>query len=91
MNLIFEVQRTVQKGKTPVDVILKQGKVTYREKVESTDEVLERLDKILKKNRIDIKAIRSVKIVDKFLETSYTSRRILKSVEKALKIGSQYK
>ncbi len=92
MNLIFRIQKSSRKGPVPVDVILEKkgphageaGKI-YREKVESADKVLEGLDKILKKSRIGITAIKSIK-VDDLNKNRYTSYRIVKIVEKALKI-----
>ena len=85
MNLIFRIQKSSRKGKAPVEVVLEKNRKIYREEVESADKVLEGLDKILKKSRIGITAIKSIK-VDDLNKNRYTSYRIIKSVEKALKI-----
>jgi len=84
-NLVFKIQKAKQKGATPVEVILEKNKRIYREKVESADKVLEGLDKILKKSKIEITAVKSIK-VDDLNRNRYTSYRIVKSIEKALKI-----
>ncbi len=93
MNLIFKIKNihsdprgTKQKGKAPVEVVLeKNNKIIGKKTVESADKVLEGLDKILKKSKIGITAIKSIK-VDDLNKNRYTSYRIVKSVEKALKI-----
>jgi len=84
-NLVFKIQKAKQKGATSVEVILEKNKRIYREKVESADKVLEGLDKILKKSKIEITAVKSIK-VDDLNRNRYTSYRIVKSIEKALKI-----
>lgn len=85
MNLIFKIKKNKQKGPVPVEVILKGDKRIYKEKVESADNVLEGLDKILKRSKMKIADIEGIK-VDDLNRNRYTSYRIIKSIEKALKL-----
>lgn len=87
MKLTIVIKKTIQKGQTPVNLILEKKGRREVVALEKVDQILERLDKLLKKNKISVKAIGSIKVIDNFLETSHTSRRIIKSVKKALKIG----
>jgi len=84
------------KGRCGVKIILEVNKKRYLEKVESADNLLEGLDRILKKSRMEITSVKNIKTVsslfpkksnrvDKFCKTSYTSCRIVKSIEKAIK------
>ncbi len=77
---------------TPVDItlILKRGSEIYTEKIEEAEDMIERLDRILKKSKIEITDIRNIKI-DNFNKNKYTSYRILKSIEKALRFSIKFK
>ena len=87
IEIIFKSKTTFKKGKTSVEIILRKNKkVIDRIKVESADRTLEGLDKLLRCNKIDITAIRKFTTVDNFKKTSYTSFRILKSIEKGLNL-----
>lgn len=65
-------------------IALKKGNDMYIEKVEKAEDVLLGLDKILKKSKIKVIDIGNIKI-DNFNKSKYTSFRIVKSIEKALK------
>lgn len=87
MNLIFQIQKSGKKGVVPVEVVLKdKNRVIGREIVENAEKVLGGLDKILKKSKIGITAIKSMKVED-LNKNRYTSFRIIKSIEKALKLN----
>jgi len=98
MQLIFKLKKTKQKGRpacrrgrAPVEVILKKKReVIGREEVKNAEKILEGLDKILKKSKVKITAIKAIK-VDDLNKNSYTSYRIIKAVEKALKLGLNFK
>jgi len=64
----------------------KFGVRVYAEKVENAEDVLEGLDKILKKSKIEITDIKDIKI-DALNKNRYTSYRIIKSIEKVLKLN----
>ena len=86
MELIFKIQKSGQKGKVPVEVILKdKNLVIGKETVENAEKILEGLDKIFKKSKIGITAIKNIKTVD-LNKNRYTSYRIVRSIEKALKL-----
>ena len=95
MRLIFRILPIEQKEKTrlarreskwvPVEIILEAGDSTYKEKAESADKILRGLDKILKKSRIEITDIKSIKI-DNQNKNRYTSYRIAEAILRALKI-----
>jgi len=95
MRLIFRILSIEQKGKTrlarreskwvPVEIILEARDKTYKEKAESADKILETLDKILKKSRIEITDIKSIKI-DNQNKNRYTSYKIAEAIQRALKI-----
>ena len=86
MQLIFKIQKSGQKGKVPVEVILKdKNKVIDKKAVESAEKILEGLDKILNKSKIGITAIKNIQTID-LNKSRYTSYRIVKSIEKALKL-----
>lgn len=86
MQLIFKIQKSGQKGKVPVEVILKdKNKVIGKETVENAEKILEGLDKIFKKSKIGITAIKNIQTID-LNKNRYTSYRIVRSIEKALKL-----
>ena len=95
MRLIFRIFLIEQKEKArlarrkskwaPVEIILEAKDNTYKEKAESADKILEALDKILKKSRIEITDIKSIKI-DNQNKNRYTSYRIAEAILRALKI-----
>lgn len=86
MNLIFKIQKSGQKGKVPVEVILKdKNLVIGRETVGNAEKVLEGLDKIFKKSKIGMTAIKNIQTID-LNKNRYTSYRIVRSIEKALKL-----
>ncbi len=63
---------------------LKKGDRIYVERVEKAEDLLLGLDKILKKSKIKFIDIGKIK-VDNLNKSRYTSFRIVKSIEKALK------
>ncbi len=90
MELIFQIKKSSQKGKVPIEIVLKdKKKVIGREKVENAEKVLEGLDKILKRSKIGITVINSIK-VDDLNKSRYTSYRIIKAIEKALKFSLNF-
>lgn len=96
MQLTFQIQKSSRKGKVPVEVILRRNsRIIGREKMESADKVLEGLDRILKRSKIEMTNIIGLRPTSRRLENiktidlnknRYTSYRILKSIEKALKL-----
>jgi len=64
---------------------LKNGDRIYIEKVEKAEDLLLGIDKILKKSKIKFIDIGKIR-VDNFNKGRYTSFRIVKSIEKALRL-----
>lgn len=86
MNLIFKIQKSGQKGKVPVEVILKEkNRIIGKKTVENAEKILEGLDTIFKKSKIGITAIKNIQTID-LNKNRYTSYRIVRSIEKALKL-----
>ena len=94
MQLIFKIQKTNKKGAAPVEIILKEknlfrkqtNRIINRETMENAEKVLEKLDKIFKKSNIGITNIKNIKTID-LNKNRYTSYRIVRSIERALKFG----
>lgn len=90
MRLIFKILEAEQKGAVPVEVVLKRAaRVICKETVENPEKILEGLDKILKRSKINITDIRSINI-DNLNPNRYTSYRIAKGIEKALKFALRF-
>lgn len=86
MELIFRIKKSKQKGAVSVEVVLRnKNRIIGQEIVENAEKVLEGLDKILKRSKIEITDIKNIK-VDDLNKNRYTSYRIVKSIEKALKL-----
>lgn len=78
---------------TPIGIVLilrKEDKV-YIERVKNAEDILKGLDKILKKSKIENTNIRSIKVIDNLDKTGYTSYRIAKAIQKALKFSLELK
>lgn len=90
MQLVFKILEAEQKGEVPVEVILKRNsRVICKETVDNPEKILEGLDKILKRSKINITDIRSINI-DNLNQNRYTSYRIARSIEKALKFALRF-
>lgn len=69
---------------------LKKEDRIYNEKVEKAEDLLLGLDKIVKKSKVKFIDIGKIK-VDNFNKGRYTSFRIVKSIEKALRLSIKFK
>lgn len=79
---------------TPVGIVLifRKGREIYAEEVKEAEDALERLDKILKRSKIRITDIKNIRIKNSNLvKDRYTSYRIIKSIEKALRFSIKFK
>lgn len=68
---------------------LKKGDRIYVEQVLRAEDLLLGLDKILKKSKIKVIDIRNIRI-DNLNKSKYTSFRIIKSIEKALRFSKLF-
>ncbi len=95
MKLIFKVKPAGQNGKSPVEIILGKDRLLAKD----TNQLLSTLDKLLKKNKIEVSArtplgsygtpegedIKDIKLeLDE--KAGLTSQRIIKTVIKALSL-----
>jgi len=84
MKLIFKIQPASKDGKSPIEIVLGKDKLVARD----TDQLLSTLDKLLKRNKIELEDIdsRNIKLeIDK--KAGLTSRRIVKTIIKALSLN----
>ncbi len=85
MQIVFKIKKS-DLDKQVIEIIVKSKGKIIRTEVGEAEDALIGLDKILKKNKIKIGEIRSIKI-DNQNKNRYTSYRILKSIEKAIKFS----
>lgn len=85
MQLIFRIHK-IEQNQSLIEIILKRKNKIIIAKAGEAEDVLDKLDKILKKSKIEITDIRNIKI-DNLNKNRYTTYRILKSLEKALRFS----
>jgi len=66
--------------------VLKNGKKISKEITENTDELLEKLDKVLKKNKIKIESLKDID-VEIANGAGLTSKRIVLAITRALRLN----
>jgi len=81
MKLTFKVGPAKDNGRSEIVLVL--GK--YELIAKDTDHILSTLDKLLKKNTINIKEVKDIKLVVS-KQAGLTSQRIVKSIIKALSL-----
>jgi tRNA A37 threonylcarbamoyladenosine modification protein TsaB len=82
-RLIFKLQKAKEHGRSPIEIILKDGKKIFKTMTENTDLLLPALDRLLKKNKIDIESLKDIN-VEIANGAGLTSTRIVLSISKAL-------
>jgi hypothetical protein len=81
-KLIFKIQKAKENGKSAIEIVLGKDRIV----AQNTDQVLPTLDKLLKRNKIELESLKDIKLeVDK--KAGLTSQRIIKSVIKALRFN----
>jgi uncharacterized protein with FMN-binding domain len=83
MKLIFKIKPAKEHGRSPIKIILKDGKKISKLMTENTDELLEKLDTLLKKSKIDLESLKDIN-VEIVNGAGLTSTRIVSSISKAL-------
>jgi len=74
------------RGRSPIEIILKKGKGNDKLVSPDTDQILKTLDKLLKKNKIELESLKSIKLeIDKW--AGLTSTRIVSAIGKALSLN----
>jgi hypothetical protein len=82
-KLIFKVKNAGEKGRSPIEIILKNNGKIYRRVTENTDNFLSTLDTLLKSAKIKIESLKDIKI-ESHKQAGLTSMRIIKAIVKAL-------
>ena len=84
MQLIFRVKKAEEGGRSPVELVLNNDKLVAK----NTDQLIQTLDKLLKRNKIELEDINSKNIkLEINKEAGLTSRRITKAIIKALSLN----
>ena len=86
LHLTFKLQPAKENGRSPIEIVLKNGKKISKEITENTDELLEKLDKVLKKNKIDIESLKDID-VEIANGAGLTSKRIVLAITRALRLN----
>lgn len=84
MKLIFRVKKAGKDARSPVEVMLGNDRLMAKD----TDQILSILDKLLKRNKIEVGSLKrgDIKIeIDK--KAGLTSQRITKAIIKALSLN----
>ncbi|MDP2934374.1 MAG: hypothetical protein Q8N59_01215 [bacterium] len=97
MRLTFKIQKAKEhgspastrggsptRGRSAIEIIIKDGKKTFKATTENTDLLLPSLDRLLKKNKIDIESLKDIN-VEIANGAGLTSTRIVLSISKALR------
>lgn len=83
-KLTFKIHKAGEHGRSPIEIILIDETRRKRSKtIENTDKVLSVLDILLKKSKLNVESLTSVKI-ETHKEAGLTSTRIIKAITKAL-------
>jgi len=84
MHLTFKIQKAKEHGRSPIEIIIKDGKKIFKAATENTDLLLPTLDKLLKKNKIELESLKDIN-VEIANGAGLTSTRIVLSILKALR------
>ena len=93
MRLTFKIQPALTRGRSPIEIVLSRPKSGSRQRsgetlalatTENTDLLLPALDKLLKKNKIDIESLKDIN-VEIANGAGLTSTRIVLSISKAFR------
>ena len=85
MQLIFKVKKAEEYGRSPIEILISGGRKKFAATTENTDELLQTLDKLLKRNKIELESLDDIKVeIEK--GAGLTSTRIVSSIVKALSL-----
>lgn len=83
MKLVFKILKAKEHGRSPIEIIIFGNGKKFVATTENTDLLLPKLDKLLKKNKINIESLKDIK-VEIVNGAGLTSTRIVSSIFKAL-------
>lgn len=72
-----------RRGRSPIEIILKDKKRIFKATAENTDNLLSALDTLLKKSKIELESLKEIKL-ENSKQAGLTSQRIVKTIVKAL-------
>jgi len=84
-ELIFKIQKAKKHGRSPIEILISGKGKTHKAITENTDELLQTLDKLLKRNKIELDTLNEIKL-EILNGAGLTSQRIVKSIIKALSL-----
>ena len=82
-QLIFKIEKAGERGRSPIEVIVKNGGKTHSQTTDNTDKLLSTLDKVLKSAKLKIDQVKNIKIIS-HKEAGLTSQRIVRAIKQAL-------
>jgi hypothetical protein len=83
-KLVFKIQPAKEHGRSPIDIIISGNGKKFVATTENTDLLLSSLDKLLKKNKIELESLKDIN-VEIANGAGLTSSRIVSSISKALR------
>lgn len=86
MKLTFRLEKAKENGRSPIEIILKDKNKISKAMTENTDELLEKLDKLLKKSKLELESIKIIN-VEIANGAGLTSKRIVQAISSALRLN----
>lgn len=85
MRLTFKIQKAKEHGRSSIEIILREKNKIFKSITDNTDNLLQTLDKLLKRNKIELESLDDIKVeIEK--GAGLTSTRIVSSIVKALSL-----
>ncbi len=82
-QIIFKIEKAGERGRSPIEIIVKNNNKSYSQTTVDTDKLLLTLDKVLKSAKLKIELVKDIKIIS-HKEAGLTSQRIVKAIKQAL-------
>ena len=83
MKLVFKLQPAKENGRSAIDIIISGNGKNFAATTENTDELLEKLDTLLKKSKIELESLKDIN-VEIVNGAGLTSTRIVSAIQRAL-------
>ncbi|MFH1129314.1 MAG: hypothetical protein V1686_01090 [Patescibacteria group bacterium] len=82
-QIIFKIQKAGERGRSPIEIIVKNNNKSYSQITAETDKLLLTLDKVLKSAKLKIELVKDIKVIS-HKEAGLTSQRIVRAIKQAL-------
>ena len=86
MRLTFKIQKAKEHGRSPIEILISGNKKKFTAMTENTDELLEKLDTLLKKSKLKIESLKDID-VEIANGAGLTSKRIVLAISQALRLN----